>query len=55
MNNWLHFLLGMLLGGCGGVFLMCLMAISRSDKEHELTCTRECDLRTGFEQEIKIK
>lgn len=55
MTEMLPFLIGLLVGAAGGVFAMCLMAVARSEDDRQLTCTRNCDLRTGFEQEVKIK
>lgn len=50
MTEMLPFLIGALIG-CGvGVFLMCLMAVARTDNDDELICTRECLARRGVNQ-----
>ena len=41
MIEWLHFLIGCLVGGTGGVLVMCLMHTARDPFDVE--CTHDCN------------
>lgn len=47
MIEMLPFLIGLLIGGCGGAFIMALMNVARSGNDDEMLCTRECMARRG--------